>query len=104
MLPNEIAPLIGLARRAGKLALGYQAVRKELRKKNVALLIFANDFSAAAKRRIVQGNENATHITTGTMQEWGDFLGRTKVGILAVTDRNFANGILKKYQINNARQ
>ncbi len=53
MLPENILPLLGLARRAGKIVIGYDAVRRVVREHGrEILLIFAEDVAAAARRRL----------------------------------------------------
>jgi hypothetical protein len=42
------------------------------------------------------GVDHALQVTAGTKQEWGRYWGRPEVGVLAVTDKHFAKGILDK--------
>lgn len=92
--------LLGLARRAAKVVIGTTAVRHEIHRQRAMLLIFATDFSPATKTRLLaEANYNLPVFEIGTMQEWGAFFSRaakTRIGVIAITDKNFADGILQK--------
>jgi len=97
MLPDEIMGLLGLAQRAGKVIAGATAVANELRRPREILLIFAEDFSAATKEKLLASASRRPQVLqAGTMAEWGKYLGRRPVGVIAVSDKNFVAGILKK--------
>ncbi|KAA0230378.1 hypothetical protein EDS67_05580 [candidate division KSB1 bacterium] len=97
MLPENILPLLGLARRAGKIVIGHDAVRRVVREHGrEILLIFAEDVAAAARRRVLYGATDVRQLTAATKQEWGNYWGRPEVGVFAVTDKNFAQGIFDK--------
>ena len=96
MLPQELTNLLGLARRARKIALGTEAVQEALARRQAALVIVATDFSAATQKHWAQKFAPAPQICLGTKREWGEFWHRKEVGVMAVTDRNLAQGILKK--------
>jgi len=97
MLPNEIVGLFGLAQRAGKIAIGATAVSREIRRSRDLLLFFATDFSSSTKEKLLAQSEKRPQIfEIGTMEEWGKFFGRERVGVIAISDKNFAAGILQK--------
>jgi ribosomal protein L7Ae-like RNA K-turn-binding protein len=97
MLPNEMMGLLGLAQRAGKVIMGTTAVANELRRPREILLIFAEDFSASTKAKLLAAATIRPQVLQiGTMQEWGKYFGREQVGVIAVIDKNFVAGILKK--------
>jgi ribosomal protein L7Ae-like RNA K-turn-binding protein len=103
MLLPEVLGLLGLARRAAKVVIGATAVRHEIRRQRAMLLIFATDFSPATKARLLaEAHYSPPVFDFGTMQEWGAFFSRsakTKIGVIAITDKNFAAGILQKLTI-----
>ncbi|MCD6087826.1 MAG: ribosomal L7Ae/L30e/S12e/Gadd45 family protein [Candidatus Hydrothermae bacterium] len=87
---KEILNLLGLARRAGRLAAGRQAVRRKI---NLGkLLILAGDISAREKVRWL--NESKRYgfkvCEFSKKDELGRALGMRPVGILLVTDSGFA--------------
>lgn len=96
MLPPEITNLLGLVRRARKIVIGTESVRRELLRQNVYLLIFAEDFSASSKRQVTLTGLKIPEVILGTKQEWGEFWGKPDIGVLGILDRHFAEGILKK--------
>ena len=99
MLPHEIIGLLGLAQRAGKVIIGTTAVESVLRRPREILLIFAEDFSAATKAKLLAtATQPPQVLQVGTMAEWGKYFGRQQVGAIAVIDKNFIAGILKKVQ------
>lgn len=99
MLPHEIIGLLGLAQRAGKVIIGTTAVESELRRSREILLIFAEDFSTATKAKLLAtATRQPQVLQVGTMAEWGKYFGRQQVGVIAVIDKNFVAGILKKVQ------
>lgn len=100
MLPNELMGLIGLAQRAGKVVLGKSAVRHEMRRSREAiLLIFATDFSPSVKTGLLENAAVRPHVLEiGTMAEWGAFFGRQQVGVIAVVDKHFVAGMLRKIE------
>lgn len=97
MLPDDILPLLGLAQRAGKIVIGFDAVRREINTHNAALVVFAAD-AVAAKTRVLHHAADIPQVTLGTKAEWGKYWGRAEVGMFAVLDRNFAKGMLAKLQ------
>jgi ribosomal protein L7Ae-like RNA K-turn-binding protein len=98
MLPLELTGLLGLAQRAGKVVTGSTAVSHELRRSRAApLVLFAADFSSSAKARLLaKATKPPQILEIGTMAEWGAFFGRQQLGVIAITDKHFAAGILQK--------
>jgi len=96
MITDGIKSLLGLARRAGKIVFGADAVRKKLKDNRAYLLIIATDYSEKSKHRVLEGFEKTNTLQAGTMAEWGSFFDRRDVGIFAITDKNFARGIAEK--------
>ncbi len=96
MLPEELTNLIGLARRARKIALGSEAAQEALARRRAALLILAEDFSNSTQKHWTEKYAGVPRICLGTKTEWGEYWGRKEVGVMAVTDQNLAQGMLKK--------
>ncbi|MDR0381972.1 MAG: 50S ribosomal protein L7ae [Oscillospiraceae bacterium] len=86
--------LLGLARRAGRLALGVRAVEEELRHRRAVLLLLANDAGADATRRVTRWSEGAgcpPRLTLPyTKEEWGRAMGRDVCALGALTDKGLA--------------
>lgn len=93
---SKVESLVGLAFRAGKVALGTAAVEEMLHKKKAKLLILAKDISTSTERHFGNLAENSgiPILKIGTKAAWGASFKRKELGVLAVLDRNFARGIL----------
>jgi len=93
---EQILHLLGIARRAGRLTLGNDAVIEALRKGHTRLIVFAGDLSPrtsggvgfAAKEEGV-----ATVQIKATMDEISMALGK-RTGVVAVNDPGFAKKLL----------
>ncbi len=88
--------LIGLARRAGKLACGREATLISMKKKRARLVIVARD---ASKRTIEDMEKQTAHyglelVGLGDREELGRYTGSDIRACVAVEDDGFAGGIL----------
>jgi len=100
MIPPDMIGLLGLAQRAGKVIIGTSAVSREIRRPRQTLLIVAEDFSRSTKERLLAQAVIRPHLVEiGTMQEWGAFFGRQRVGVIAVVDKHFVAGLRQKLKL-----
>ena len=92
---DQVLKLLGFANRARKLTLGMTATCSALRKHRLHLLILATDLSrgSEATLRSEIGKTGIRTLQFGTKELFGSCLGRTGVGIIGVTDSEFAKGI-----------
>jgi ribosomal protein L7Ae-like RNA K-turn-binding protein len=93
---QELINLLGLARRARKIAVGHDAVQAALGRRQATLLIFATDFSPGTQEHWTEKYPGVAQIRMGTKAEWGEVWDKKEVGVMALTDQNMAQGILKK--------
>jgi len=93
----ETAGRIGLARRAGKLAVGEEGCLKALRSRKAFLLILSRDASANTKKRFRDkcAFYQVPLIECGSRHELGAAVGRSAAVAMAVTDAGMARGILQ---------
>jgi len=93
---------LGLARRAGKLAIGQDKTLQAIRVRESALVILSEDCGTAAERKIRGKAKTASVkvLTLGTRTELGQAIGLAPVSALAVLDRGFA-AIIEKYENSN---
>ena len=93
---EKVLHLLGIARRAGRLTLGNDAVIEALRKGHTHLILFASDLSprtsggvgfAAKEEGVASVKINAT------MDEISMALGK-RTGVVAVNDQGFAKKLL----------
>ena len=94
MQQKKVFNLLGLARRAAKLALGATAVQQALHRQKVRLLIFASDAAANLKKKVMADAKNCPVCTYSTKAGLGSYFGREELAVIAVLDDGFAHGIL----------
>ena len=89
---DKLLSLLGIARRAGRLSLGFDAAADAMQSGKSKLLILAEDLSERTLRNIT---DTARHTDTRTvvlnisMEQLGRSVGKT-VGIISVNDEGFA--------------
>lgn len=94
---QKVLSLLGLARRAGKLSMGHDSVKKDLLQRRAKLVIFTADASDRLKSEInflIEKNKIKVDVMElgATMNDMQFSVGKA-VAVFAVTDENFANGI-----------
>ncbi|MCI1965548.1 MAG: ribosomal L7Ae/L30e/S12e/Gadd45 family protein [Oscillospiraceae bacterium] len=93
---HRLLSLLGIARRAGKLSLGSDAVRKAALGGRCPLILFASDLSPHTVRTVgeaaAKGNAE-TAVLHVNMEEIGCAIGK-RTGVLAVNDIGFAKKLL----------
>ncbi len=96
----SVLGLLGLARKAGKLVIGEQAVRKSLQLSQVHLLVLATDSSTRTKLGFATYADasNITILEIGTKTELGSKLGRNLVAVAAINDPSLAQEIIRKWE------
>lgn len=95
-MKHRLLSMLGLARRARRLSLGFDAAREAARSGQAALLAAASDVSDKTWKNLRYEAESAgvpaVRLLTG-MEELGRACGK-KAGVFAVTDEGFAKAIL----------
>lgn len=89
---NKFLSLLGLCKRAGRLAAGEVAAEQAVRKKQAQLLILAQDASKNTKKKFT--NSAAYYelplAEIGTKEELGRAIGADMRSIIAITEEGFA--------------
>ena len=97
---DSIAPLLGLALRAGRLAVGEEPVGAASRSHKAYLLLLASDAADNTIRRAHHYTQTGTNTIClsipMTKEELGGCLGRASCAMLAVTDVGFAAALAEK--------
>lgn len=92
--------LLGLAARARKLVTGEELVVKDIRKKNVSLVLLASDASQLTQKKIIDKckyyNVNLKVVADRTTL--GTAIGKHERVVIGVTDEGFAKKILSILQ------
>lgn len=95
-MDEKLLHLLGLARRAGRLDLGSEAVRDAVKKRRASLVLLAGDLSpktASGQSLLAQQAGIPFRTIRPRMNEVEAALGK-RAGVIAVNDRGFANRLL----------
>lgn len=94
---DKIFGYVGLAKRAGKLSDGTDAVLGSVRAGKSKLVILSNNASAATAKKISDkcSYYNVRLLTYGEMETLGKAVGREFAACVSVNDENFANAIVR---------
>ncbi len=93
---TKLLALLGLARRAGRLAMGFSAVEQLVRKPARVLVIAASDMGAAQKSKVERFENLAGLIDDAlTKEQLAEAFGRNKLAIIGLSDPGFIKGIKK---------
>ena len=90
---NRLLSLLGLARRAGRLAIGYAAAAGSLQDGSSELVLLASDLSPRTVENIGRAARacgTAVCRTAYTMDEVSAALGAKRSGVISVCDAGFA--------------
>ncbi|MFV8827190.1 YlxQ family RNA-binding protein [Alkalihalobacterium sp. APHAB7] len=96
MNENKWLSLLGLAARARKIVSGEELVIKEVRKKQVYLVIVSTDASEATEKKL---NDKCSFYNTpirmtGTRELLGQAIGKRERVVLGVIDQGFAKKLI----------
>lgn len=95
MESKEILNILGLAKRAGKLVYGHDAVLRNFQRGK--LLIISLDYSrresSYLRRQAVKNNIPVLFF--GTKSDFGKLFGSSPTGVILVTDKNFTRKIME---------
>jgi len=92
----KMMALLGLARRAGRLAMGFSAVEQEVRGVRKVLVIAASDMGASQKSKVNRFENLAGLIDDAlTSEQMAEAFGRNKLAIIGLSDSGFVKGIKK---------
>jgi len=93
---RKMLGLLGLARRAGRLAIGFSAVEMEVRGTRKVLVIAASDMGASQKSKVNRFENLAGLIDDAlTSEQMAEAFGRNKLAIIGLSDSGFVKGIKK---------
>ncbi len=93
---QKLLGMLGLARRAGKLAVGFSAVEKIVRRGEAPFIILALDAGASQKKKIERWEPLSGMLSDVlTAEELAQAMGREKLSVVGVSDVGFVKGIRK---------
>ena len=101
-VPPKTVALLGFAKKAGLLQSGESAVTAAMKKKTVKLLLLTEDLPTKRKAHWEKWSEtnNTGCFIIGTKQEFGNILGLSARGVLALTDKKMAEAIITTIRTN----
>ncbi len=96
-MEKQVASLLGLAQRAGKLAAGDDAVLMAMERKKSFLVLIAEDSSDNSRALLSKKAQRykMNYYFYGTKMEFGMAIGKSPRAAVAILDKNFAAGIEK---------
>lgn len=94
---GTVLNMIGLARKAGHVISGDIAVRAAIECRRVKILILAEDTAERTSKALgaLAGNAGVPLIVHGKKDDLGRILNKPPRASVAITDKNFALGIIK---------
>lgn len=96
---RRVGGLIQAARRAGRLAVGTDAVRASMASGETALLLVAVDAAGRRQELMNQADRlDGRCVVFGTKDSLGELLGRSSVAVIAVSDAGIAEEIRRAAQ------
>lgn len=92
--------MLGLAKRAGKIAAGEFLCEKAVKSGQSRLIIIANDISDNGRKAICDACRyySVPYIVYGVAEELGKVTGTDRRCVVSVNDENFKNAILSKIE------
>lgn len=93
---NKIYSMLGIARKGGKISIGYDVTCLDVKDKKSNLVLIATDASEKTKKNIIFicDKYEAKYIEYGEKEILGKSLGRKVVSVLSVNDTNIASYLL----------
>lgn len=97
VINNKVYGLLGLCSKAGKLTFGTEATEEAILKRNIYLIIVANDSSEKTKSKFktICEKRKIDLIFYGTIDENSKAVGKNNKAILGIKDKNMAVAINK---------
>jgi len=101
---QKLVALLGLARRAGRLAVGFSAVESLVKKGQAPLVIVASDMGPSQRGKVDHWEPLRGILDSAlTAEEMAETMGRDKLSIVGVSDNGFVKGIQKLVAGGNGR-
>lgn len=102
MSESNIYSFIGLARKAGAVALGESMAHQAVKKDAAHLVLITHDASENTRKKIETAlyGTNIPALTFGTKERLGQMLGKTFLSVVAITEKGFAERVYKLIEQN----
>jgi len=95
---NKVIGMLGLARKSGKLIVGFDALTTHLKKNRIPLVIIAKDASDKGKQNMIFycEKQETNYLEFSSKEELGRILNRLEVSFVGIKDRNMAEYVVKQ--------
>lgn len=103
MSEDRIYGFLGIARKAGALALGESLAEQAVKRGKAHIVLVTNDASDNTKKKIETScfSQNVPIVLFGDKEKLGHMLGKTFISVVAVTDKGFSDRIHELIEQNN---
>jgi len=93
---NKIYSMLGIARKGGKISIGYDATCIDVQKNKSKLVLIATDASDKTKKniRFVCDKYGCKYIEYGENEILGQCLGKKMISVLSINDENIVLYVL----------
>jgi ribosomal protein L7Ae-like RNA K-turn-binding protein len=93
---NKIYSMLGIARKGGKISIGYDVTCIDVQKNKSMLVMIASDASEKTKKNIIYvcDKYNGKYIEYGEKELLGQCLGKKMVSVLSINDENIVSYVL----------
>lgn len=93
---NKVYSMLGIARKGGKISIGFDVTCSEVKKNHSVLVMIALDASEKTKKNIQYDCDkyNCKYIEYGEKELLGQCLGKKLVSVLSINDENIATYLL----------
>ena len=97
MVNKKIGGLLGLARKAGKVVFGTESTIEAINKKQVTLILVAEDAADRTKRNMekIAKERQIPIYVYGTIEELSNSIGQHNKAILGIKEVHFSKEIIK---------
>jgi len=92
---NKVIATLSLARRAGKLAIGFDATKNALRQRIASVIVMTSDISEGTKKKILQFSEDISIVELPFLGDDMALVFNKKFVVASITDENFKELLIK---------
>ncbi|HHW45671.1 MAG TPA: 50S ribosomal protein L7ae [Clostridiales bacterium] len=94
---DKALSLLGIARRAGKLSVGFEAVSDSIKRKKARLVLIASDISPKTEKELVYISQTSSIKVIRTSYDINTLSNAigARAGTVSVNDSNFADAVLE---------
>ncbi len=93
---NKIYSMLGIARKGGKVSIGYDVTVLDIKDKKSVLVLLAEDASDKTKKntQFMCDKYGIKYVEYGEKEALGESLGKGMVSVLSIKDTNIASYLL----------